>query len=33
MGDTLTAWHLGETRQATVTTPCALDPEGDRLDA
>lgn len=33
MGDTITAWHLGETRQATVTAPAALDPEGDRLDA
>ncbi|MDM8164562.1 2Fe-2S iron-sulfur cluster-binding protein [Roseovarius sp.] len=33
MGDTITAWHLGETRQATVTAPCALDPEGARLDA
>ncbi|MEQ8293355.1 MAG: 2Fe-2S iron-sulfur cluster-binding protein [Roseovarius sp.] len=33
MGDTITAWHLGKTRQATVSPPCALDPEGDRLDA
>jgi len=32
-GDRVQSWHLGDTRAATVTAPCALDPEGGRLDA
>jgi sarcosine oxidase subunit alpha len=31
MGETVSAFHLGETRAATVCAPCALDPEGARL--
>ncbi|TDK50561.1 FAD-dependent oxidoreductase [Antarcticimicrobium luteum] len=32
-GETVTVWHMGQVRTATVAPPCALDPEGGRLDA
>lgn len=32
-GEVLRVWHMGQVRAATVTPPCALDPEGGRLDA
>ncbi len=33
MGDTVSIWHLGETRRATICAPCVFDPEGERLHA
>ncbi len=33
MGTEITVWHMGETRQATVTSPVFLDPKGERLHA
>ena len=33
LGETVTVWHLGQSTLATVTAPCAFDPEGERLHA
>ncbi len=33
IGRDVTAFHLGATRRAAVTAPCALDPAGERLHA
>jgi sarcosine oxidase subunit alpha len=33
MGETVSIFHLGAERRATITTPVALDPEGQRLHA
>ncbi len=33
MGETIEFAHLGRTMRATITAPCALDPEGARLHA
>ncbi len=33
IGETLSVWHLGDTRTATICPPCAFDPEGGRLHA
>ena len=33
MGEQVTVLHLGETRMAQVTSPCFLDPAGERLNA
>ncbi|KAB7613519.1 NAD(P)-binding protein [Amylibacter sp. SFDW26] len=33
MGETVTVWHLGETRNATICSPCFFDTDGDRLNA
>jgi len=33
MGDRVTLRHMGQTATATVSAPCALDPEGERLNA
>ena len=33
MGETVDIWHLGETRQATISAPCFFDPMGERLHA
>ena len=33
IGDEVTLYHLGRTLRATVTAPCALDPDGERLGA
>lgn len=32
-GTAVTVWHLGESRAATVSSACAFDPEGVRIDA
>ena len=32
-GQSVDVWHMGATRQAIVSGPCFLDPEGDRLHA
>jgi sarcosine oxidase subunit alpha len=32
-GDTISVWHLGEMRTATICAPCAFDPDGGRLHA
>lgn len=32
-GDTINIQHLGNIRQARLVSPCALDPEGERLNA
>ena len=32
-GDTISIWHDGALRPATITAPCAFDQEGDRLHA
>ena len=32
-GETVTVWHMGQNCTATVAPPCALDPEGERLNA
>jgi len=32
-GETVTVWHMGQNCTATVAPPCALDPEGGRLNA
>jgi sarcosine oxidase, subunit alpha len=33
MGETVSTYHLGAERRATITNPVALDPEGARLHA
>lgn len=33
LGEAVTLYHLGRTLRGTVTAPCALDPEGARLNA
>jgi sarcosine oxidase subunit alpha len=33
IGETVSTFHLGAERRATITTPVALDPEGQRLHA
>ena len=33
MGETVSVYHLGAERRATITNPVALDPEGKRLHA
>ena len=33
MGETVSVYHLGAERRATITDPVALDPEGQRLHA
>ncbi|MCZ4351222.1 2Fe-2S iron-sulfur cluster-binding protein [Roseovarius aestuarii] len=33
IGETITVHHLGESRTATISAPCAFDPEGERLHA
>jgi sarcosine oxidase subunit alpha len=33
MGETVSIYHLGAERRATITNPLALDPEGERLHA
>ena len=33
IGEDIALYHLGTTRRARITAPCALDPKGDRLDA
>jgi sarcosine oxidase subunit alpha len=33
MGETVSIYHLGDERRATITNPVALDPEGKRLHA
>lgn len=33
MGERVTLRHMGQTATATVSAPCALDPEGERLNA
>ena len=33
IGETVSVFHLGAERRATITTPAALDPEGKRLHA
>lgn len=33
MGETIELYHLGQIWRATITPPCALDPEGSRLHA
>jgi len=33
MGETVSVYHLGAERRATITAPVALDPEGTRLHA
>jgi sarcosine oxidase subunit alpha len=33
MGETVSIFHLGAERRATITTPVALDPKGERLHA
>lgn len=30
---TVTVWHMGKTREATIRSSCAFDPEGGRIDA
>jgi sarcosine oxidase subunit alpha len=32
-GDVIDVQHLGKTRKARIAAPCALDPEGTRLNA
>ncbi|WP_421914839.1 sarcosine oxidase subunit alpha family protein [Mesorhizobium sp.] len=32
-GETIEIQHLGQVRRATISPPCAFDPEGGRLDA
>ena len=32
-GETISVWHMGETRKATICAPCVFDPEGERLHA
>ncbi len=32
-GEVVTVWHMGQNCTATVAPPCALDPEGGRLNA
>jgi sarcosine oxidase subunit alpha len=32
-GETISVWHMGETRKATICAPCAFDPKGERLHA
>jgi len=33
IGETVSVWHLGDIREATICAPCAFDPEGERLHA
>ncbi|GAW35009.1 aminomethyltransferase [Roseovarius sp. A-2] len=33
IGETVSVWHLGDIRKATICAPCAFDPEGERLNA
>jgi sarcosine oxidase subunit alpha len=33
IGESISVWHMGETRTATICGPCAFDPEGERLHA
>jgi sarcosine oxidase subunit alpha len=33
MGETISVYHLGVERRATIVSPVALDPEGTRLHA
>jgi sarcosine oxidase, subunit alpha len=33
IGETVSTFHLGADRRATITAPVALDPEGQRLHA
>ena len=33
MGETVSVYHLGAERRATIVSPVALDPEGKRLHA
>lgn len=33
MGETVSVWHLGDIRKATICASCAFDPEGERLHA
>ncbi len=33
LGESISVWHMGETRMATISAPCAFDPEGARLNA
>ena len=33
MGETVSVYHLGAERRATIASPVALDPEGKRLHA
>ncbi len=33
IGETISVWHLGEVRKATICAPCAFDPDGGRLHA
>ena len=33
MGETVNVWHLGETREAVISSPVFFDPDGERLHA
>lgn len=33
MGETVKIWHLGQSRDATISPACAFDPKGGRIDA
>ncbi len=33
VGESVSVFHLGSTREARVTLPCAFDPRGERINA